>query len=230
MTHYRHIFFDLDHTLWDFDTNSRAVLIELHAETGLQERGIAVEEMIATYRSVNAALWAKLDAGHIPKEVMRAMRFRHVLRHFGIRDEALARTLSASYLDRCPRRSALNLGVIDLLNDLRPRYGLHIITNGFREVQDMKLRASGIRGLFDVVLTSEQAQASKPSRKIFRHALRSAGAQASSSLMVGDNAKADIAGARGAGMDQVHYAPLGDGDPLATYRIAHFNALRDILL
>ena len=230
MTHYRHIFFDLDHTLWDFDTNSRAVLTELHAGSELQDRGIAVEDLIAIHGSVNAALWTKFDAGQIPKEVMRAMRFRHVLRHFGIRDEALARTLSTAYLERCPRQTMLNPGALDLLNDLRPRYGLHIITNGFAEVQDMKLRSSGIRALFDVVLTSEQAQASKPSQRIFRHALRSAGAQAGSSLMIGDNAKADIAGARGAGIDQAHYAQSGDGDPLATYRIAHFDELRPILL
>jgi putative hydrolase of the HAD superfamily len=227
---YRHLFFDLDHTLWDFRTNSRAVLIELHAELGMEERGIPEAGFVAVYEAVNAELWKGYDGGVIPKEVLRALRFRKALEHFGVKDARLAKDLEETYMERCPHRSALNPGALDLLRDLRPHYRMHIITNGFLETQTLKLAASGIRPFFDVVLTSEQAGANKPSARIFRHALRSAGAKARESLMIGDNAAADIAGARNAGIDQAHYAPEADGDPQATIRFSHFDELKAILV
>jgi putative hydrolase of the HAD superfamily len=226
---YRHLFFDLDHTLWDFRTNSRAVLLELHAELKMEERGIPEAGFVSVYEAVNAELWQGHDAGVVPKEVLRALRFRKALEHFGVKDSGLAKQLEETYLDRCPRRSALNPGAMELLRDLRPHCRMHIITNGFLETQALKLAASGIRPFFDVVLTSEQAGANKPSLRIFRHALRSAGAKAVESLMIGDNATADIAGARNAGMDQAHYASRADGDPQATVRFSHFDELREVL-
>lgn len=226
---YRHLFFDLDHTLWDFRTNSRAVLLELHAELGMEGRGIAAPRFVEVYEAVNAELWKGYDGGVIPKDVLRALRFRKALGHFGVRDARLAKELEETYMDRCPHRSALNPGVLQLLRDLRPRYRMHIITNGFLETQLVKLSASGIRPFFDVVLTSEQAGANKPSARIFRHALRSARAKAEESLMIGDNAVADIGGARNAGIDQAHYTVEAEGDPQATYRFSHFDELRGIL-
>lgn len=226
---YRHLFFDLDHTLWDFRTNSRDVLLELHAELKLEKRGIAQSAFIEVYEEVNAELWKGYDGGVIPKEVLRALRFRKALEHFGVKDARLAKMLEETYMDRCPSRSALNPGVLALLQELKPHYRMHIITNGFLETQTLKLAASGIRPFFDVVLTSEQAGANKPSPKIFRHALRSAGAKAHESLMIGDNAAADIAGARNAGIDQAHYSPDANGDPQATIRFSHFDELKAIL-
>jgi len=226
---YRHLFFDLDHTLWDFRTNSRAVLLELHAELKLEERGIPEAGFASVYEAVNAELWKSYDGGVIPKDVLRALRFRKSLEHFKVKDARLAKQLEETYMDRCPNRSALNPGVFELLQALRQHYRMHIITNGFLETQTLKLAASGIRPFFDVLLTSEQAGANKPSARIFRHALRSAGAKTSESLMIGDNVVADIAGARNAGIDQAHYSPEVDGDPQATIRFAHFDELRVIL-
>src|SRR5690606_19316928 len=114
--------------------------------------------------------------------------------------------------------------------DLFPHYRLHIITNGFTDIQAIKLRASGIRPFFQVVLTSEMAGASKPSARIFRHAMRSAGARVHQSLMIGDNARTDIMGARNAGMDQVHFAPREEDRTPATYHIGRLDELRAILL
>lgn len=227
---YRHLFFDLDHTLWDFSSNSRAVLAELHADFGLTERGIGCNDFIPVYEAVNGALWDQHEDGLIPKEVLRALRFQRSLRHFGVDDAALARRLDKTYMERCPRRAALMPGAQHLLENLKPHYRLHIITNGFTEVQQLKMNAAGIRSFFNVVVTSEMAGAAKPSAKIFRHALRSAGAKASESLMIGDNPRADIAGARKVGMDQVHFAPAQNGDPEATYRIARLDELRALLL
>lgn len=227
---YRHLFFDLDHTLWDFRTNSRAVLRELHAELGLAARDIPADGLIEVFEEVNDGLWERYEAGRLDKEVLRVLRFRNTLLQFGVKDERLARELGDAYIGRSPLRSALNPGALELLTDLRPHYGIHLITNGFAEVQGLKLASSRIHHLFDVVLTSEQAGARKPAAAIFHHALRSAKAEVHESLMIGDNAQADIAGARAVGIDQVHYAPEGPRDPEATYGIAHFDELRPILL
>lgn len=226
---YRHLFFDLDHTLWDFEANSRATLAELHGEFRLAELGMEEAAFITAYEAVNAALWAQHEQGVIPKETLRALRFNQALQVFGVKDAALAKRLEGSYMERCPCRALLVAGALSLLQDLQPHYHLHIITNGFTGIQHIKMDASGIRGFFEVVLTSEMAGAAKPSVRIFRHALRSAGAKAHESLMIGDNALADIAGSRQAGMDQAHYAPAGGGDPQATFRIARLDELRVLL-
>ena len=229
MRRYRHLFFDLDHTLWDFQANSRAVLAELHGELALAERDVPLDEFVPAYEEVNEHLWSRYEAGDIDKSVLRVLRFRNTLLRFGLKDDRLARTLGETYLERCPHRALLIPGAAGLLRDLRPHYELHIITNGFHDVQCTKLRTSGIQQWFGVVLSSEVAGAAKPDERIFRHALRAAGATASESLMIGDNAVADIAGARTAGMDQAHYAPSG-GAVEATYRLAHLDELRTVLL
>lgn len=230
MKRYKHIFFDLDHTLWDFEGNSRSVLAELHHEDGFGGRGIPVEAFIQAYEQVNAVLWERLENGSIDRGTLHATRFQRTLMHLGVHDNAMASRMERSYMERCPARTGLMEGAAALLEDLRGAYRLHIITNGHTEVQLMKLQASGIRRHFAVVLTSEQAGAPKPSAAIFRHALRSAGAKPGESLMVGDNARSDIAGARAAGIDQAHFGPVATHDPEATYRISKLDELRAVLL
>ncbi len=226
---YRHLFFDLDRTLWDFDRNSREVLAELHGDFHLQDLGIPRDDFIPAYEQVNAALWAQHEDGVLPKEVLRALRFNHALQQFGVANGGLARHLETAYMDRCPKRARLLPGALNLLEELKPHFGLHIITNGFTEIQALKLNAAGIRKFFNVVLTSEMAGVAKPDKAIFRHAMRSAGAKPTESLMIGDNAKADMAGARNAGMDQAHLSAPGEGDAQATYRITRLEELRTVL-
>lgn len=231
MKRYRHLFFDLDHTLWDFTTNSRATLAELYCDLDLEAEGIPeANELIAAYEEVNRELWGQYEQGHIPKEVMRVLRFRTALRRFGVTRRGLPETMSYEYLERCPRRTELFPGVIQLLHDLRPHYRLHIITNGFDEVQRVKLKSSGIDGLFQEVITSERAGASKPSPLIFAHAQRRAKSLAEESLMVGDNVLSDMLGARQAGWDHAHFTAETAPDPEATYRIHHMDELRPVLL
>ena len=172
MKHYKHIFFDLDHTLWDFEANSRAVLRELHQEFALSERSIGPEEFIPAYEKVNRGLWDAMENGAMDRETLRSLRFHQALRSFGVEDNAMASRMERLYMERCPKRPGLVPGAQRLLEELHQRYALHIITNGFTETQAMKLQASGIRHFFAVVLTSEQAGAAKPSVRIFRHALR----------------------------------------------------------
>lgn len=230
-TRYTDIFFDLDHTLWDFRTNSRTTLQQLFSALELERHGVpGVEEFITVYEEINAQLWERLESGSMPKEVLRVMRFHHSLRAFGVQERRLAARLSAAYLEQCPRKTALMPGARELLTDLHGRYRLHVITNGFEEVQSVKLGHSGIAGFFHSVVTSEAAGARKPDARIFRHAQRGAAKGDNRFLMVGDNAVADVAGARAVGWDQAHYTPEGEPDPLATYRVRHFNELRPVLL
>jgi len=229
--HYQHLFFDLDHTLWDFESNSRSTLHELYTKEALAERGLSdADEFIAAYEEINHALWIRYESGHLHKDVLRVLRFRNTLLAFGIKDERLAVRMGKQYLAICPSKSALMPGALSLLEDLHGRYRIHIITNGFDEVQYIKLNSSGISGYFDLVLTSEKAGARKPDPRIFATALKRTKAVADDSLMIGDDPRADIEGARTAGWDQAHFSPNGPHDPLATYGLKRLDDLRAILL
>ncbi|MBX2972473.1 MAG: YjjG family noncanonical pyrimidine nucleotidase [Flavobacteriales bacterium] len=231
MRKYAHLFFDLDHTLWDFETNSRETLRELHRSERLTDRGIPdADAFIDTYEEVNHGLWRRYESGRIDRHVLRVLRFRNTLLHFGLKDEALADRLGHDYLAMTPKRTALMPGARELLTDLGAHYRIHIITNGFHEVQEEKIRCSGLDHHFGLVLSSEMAGAKKPDPRIFRAALDRTKASADESLMIGDSLGADIAGARGAGWDQAHFAPNGGGDEQATYVLRRLDDLRAILL
>lgn len=224
---YAHLFFDLDHTLWDFRTNSRAVLRDLFRELGLEERGVPdADGFIEVYEKINAGLWKRMENGTLDKHVMRVLRFRNTLLRLGVKDEPLAKVMGDEYLERTPRMNGLFPGTLELLHELRPRYGMHIITNGFELTQATKLKSSGLDGLFDHVITSEGAGAGKPDPRIFAKALKLAKAAPAESLMIGDSITADMVGARAAGMDQAHFAPDGKADQQATYRISRMEELR----
>ncbi|MFZ1686857.1 MAG: YjjG family noncanonical pyrimidine nucleotidase [Flavobacteriales bacterium] len=228
---YAHIFFDLDHTLWDFRANSRATLNELFLELDLPGSGIVdAEDFITVYEGINAALWARYSSGSVDKDVLRVLRFRNTLLQFGVKDDKLARSLGHLYIERCPRRTALVPGALDLLDHLRGRSALHIITNGFQETQHTKLACSGLVDHFDAIVTSERAGARKPDERIFRYALNKAGARAEDSLMIGDDVEADIVGARSAGLHQVLFDPENrHGEVEATHTIAHLSELLPLL-
>lgn len=230
MKRYRHLFFDLDHTLWDFRANSRETLRDLFNEEQLAARGVPdADAFIAVYEEINHTLWAEHGAGRMPKEVMRVLRFRSALQRFGVVDGRLPGRLSQEYLTRCPLKPLLMPGALELLDALHGRYRMHIITNGFDEVQHVKLAASGIADRFDLVLTSERAGAAKPHAAVFDKALERTGAKSEESLMIGDNADTDMLGARNAGWDQAHYHAETEPDPMATYRIGHHDELRRLL-
>ncbi|MEZ4808439.1 MAG: YjjG family noncanonical pyrimidine nucleotidase [Flavobacteriales bacterium] len=231
MRRYRHLFFDLDHTLWDFTTNSRATLAELFVHHGLAAQGVTdAASFIEVYEEVNHGLWQRYERGHLDKEVLRVLRFRNTLMHFGVRDGGLADALGRDYLHHSPMKAALMPGTLQLLTDLRPHYALHIITNGFEEVQHVKLSTSGIGSFFRTVITSEKAGAKKPDPRIFAFALRHTDAAPEECLMIGDNHGTDMAGARLAGWDHAHYTAATAPDPEATFRVGHLDDLRAILL
>ncbi|MBS1623760.1 MAG: YjjG family noncanonical pyrimidine nucleotidase [Bacteroidetes bacterium] len=228
---YKHIFFDLDHTLWDFEANSRATLSELFEELGLKDRGIpSFETFHETYLPINSQYWARYHHKLMPKEELRVGRFLETLRRFKVDDEALAEQIADLYLRRSPYRTATFPDAMQVLEYLSKKYTLHIITNGFSEVQDIKIRESRLEVYFRHVFVSEQVGHQKPQREIFLHAMEVTGATVEESLMIGDNMATDIMGAKAVGMDQVFFNPLGKKTrDKATYEIAALAELKNFL-
>ncbi len=208
MKRYQHLFFDLDRTLWDFESNSRQALSEIYETCELQGVGIAeIQQFIAAYEIINEELWSAYRLGNIHKRALRKMRFHKTLEKFGCADTLLSKRMEDMYISISPIKTALFPNAIEVLEYLADKYRMHIITNGFEEVQHIKLENSRLRHYFDFVMTSELAAARKPDPTIFRLAMQKVGAVPSNSLMIGDDLIADIGGARSIRMDQVFFNP-----------------------
>lgn len=204
---YQHLFFDLDHTLWDFAKNSRETLLEAFDYFKLVEFGVDSNEFLTTYWRINDAYWDDYRKGRVTKEELRTGRFLRTLSHFHIKDKKLSVQLGDYYVQHSPKKSNVFPNTHETLNFLKNHYRLHIITNGFEEVQFVKLEKSNLAQYFEEVITSEAAGVKKPHEKIFHHALSATGAKNAETLMIGDNLEADIIGARNVGIDQVYFNP-----------------------
>ena len=155
---YKHIFFDLDHTLWDFNKNSSETLEELFELYSLKELGIhAFEDFIKMYRKVNDEKWDLYRKGEINKQELRATRFHDTLLSFEIDHPELAAQIDHDYIQKSPHKTNLFPHTHDVLKYLSKKYVLHIITNGFSEVQVIKMSASGLHTYFRYKITSEEA-------------------------------------------------------------------------
>lgn len=228
---YTHLFFDLDRTLWDFESNAERTLSDLFFEFHLDQHFPSFEVFHATYRQHNERLWAEYRNGRIEKAMLRSLRFRLTLKSVKVKDDALASTLDARYIADSPTKTALMPNAIEVMDYLQQRgYRMSIITNGFNEVQWVKLKACGLEKYFDTMLTSENVGFQKPDVRVFEHALQVACCKPSQVLMVGDDFGVDIVGARNAGIDQVFYNPINAGkkfDP--THEIRDLAELKSIL-
>ncbi|GAB4014753.1 YjjG family noncanonical pyrimidine nucleotidase [Spirosoma koreense] len=228
---YRHLFFDLDHTLWDFDRNSAESLTELFETFRLTEVGIAsAEEFSRHFIDINRKLWADYDKNLIEHGYIRQHRFPMVFRSLGVDESAVQVDLNAEYLRLLPLKPHLLESAREILDYLNGRYTLHIITNGFAEIQAVKMASAEIAHYFTHVVTSENANAKKPDPLVFQFAMDISGASVAESLMIGDNYDADILGAKSVGMDTVFYNPQGAivADK-PTYDIRHWKELMAIL-
>jgi len=225
------VFFDLDRTLWDFESNSEATLKELFAEFGLAEKlGTADDEFIKEYKRINELFWNDYRNGVIQKEELRYARFEATMKFFGYSDRQVASKMGEQYIARSPRKTALVDGTIEVLDYLKPKYNLHIITNGFEEVQHIKMQSAGLEPYFGQVITSEQAGAKKPDPIIYRYAQELTGARPENSIMIGDHYEADVVGALRSGWQAVLYNPaIAPSEPDTYHCITHLDQLKRIL-
>ena len=203
---YKHLFFDLDHTLWDFEANARATLESLYKDLKLEARGVNDFELFyRNYLQHNDRLWERYRNGFIKQDELRIKRMRMALLDFKIADEPLAEKMNVQFLDLLPSRTNLFPYCIEILEYLKNKnYQLHLITNGFEKTQHSKLKYSGLTDYFKVVITSEGSNSLKPKKEIFDYAFQKTNAKAAESIMIGDTMEVDILGAINAGIDQVH--------------------------
>lgn len=198
-----HIFFDLDHTLWDFDKNSGLAFERVFA---LFKIPLGLREFLEIYEPINLEYWRLYREDLVSKTELRRGRLGKAFKHFNL--EFPLDTIDAmahQYIEELPKDNHLFPGAIELLEYLAPFYNLHIITNGFHQVQHKKLQNSGIAHFFKTVTTSEDAGVKKPNPKIFTYALGLSGAQAGASIMIGDSYQADILGAQAMGFNTLFY-------------------------
>lgn len=229
---YGHIFFDLDHTLWDFDANARATLQQLHTELKLTERGIKDFDLFHTnYLMHNEKLWERYRKGYIRQDELRMKRMMLTLLDFKISDAALTKEMSDLFLQLLPTRTLLFPDTVATLQYLKDKgYNLHLITNGFEKTQHSKLQSSGLHPFFTHVITSEGSNSLKPQPEIFAYAIEKARTTISESIMIGDSAEIDILGANNVGMDSVHVNYHNKPQAVKpTYTIYHLKELQSIL-
>lgn len=198
------IFFDLDHTLWDFDKNSAEAF-----ETIFKKHRLVVElsDFLKTYMPINEGYWDLYRKDDITKESLRFRRFEDTFSNLGHQvSPEMITELSEDYIFHLPNSNHLFPGTLNALDYLHKKYTLHIITDGFREVQHLKLANSKIDHYFKTVTTSEDVAAKKPNPKIFAHALEKADVSTRNSLMIGDNLEADVLGALNFGMRAIYFS------------------------
>lgn len=195
------IFFDLDHTLWDFDKNSGlafAKIFEIHK--------IRVDYItfLNVYSPINFQYWKWYREERVTKAQLRYGRLRKTFEKLGVGiTDDLIHKLSEDYIAYLPENNHLFDGTFDLLEYLKPKYELHIITNGFEEVQHTKMQRSGLAPYFKTITSSETAGVKKPHPAIFKAALQAAGAEVGNSMMIGDTYEADIVGGINMGMEVI---------------------------
>jgi YjjG family noncanonical pyrimidine nucleotidase len=201
---YKHLFFDLDNTVWNFDLNSFHALKQVYIEAGLPENQYLL--FFNTYTIHNDRLWELYRKNEIQKQQLAARRFDLTFEDLAI-PEISGADFNERYLEYMPLQTRLCEGAHEVLEKLSRRFQLHIITNGFKEVQYKKLENTRLRHFFQRIFISEEVKFPKPSKEIFTYALKNTNARKKESLMVGDSWEVDILGAMNAGIDQVHYAP-----------------------
>lgn len=231
MKNYTCILFDLDHTLWDFETNSEETLRELFHQYNLQEKGITgFPYFYETFVRVNTGLWDLHDRNMIGSEEIRLQRFHKVFGEAGLNNYMLSLEFSSDFLKELPHKKNLLPHAMETLDYLHPKYPMVIVTNGFDELQATKMSSSGILHHFKNIVTSQRAGNKKPSKEIFEFALNEAGHYPDGAVMIGDNLQTDMAGARSAGIDTIYFNPAGqEHGEKVTFEIKSLAELRELL-
>jgi putative hydrolase of the HAD superfamily len=229
MKAYKHLFFDLDGTLWDIHGNAKMTLQQMFVQFELQH--VSFEDFHAIYLHHNERVWAMYRQGTMTKEELRTARFSRSFDEMGVSYTAeWMEQFAQAFVDQCPRQPHVIPGAIELLRYLQGRYSMHIITNGFKEIQGIKMEGSGLAPFFMHNINSEDVGVRKPHPQIFEYALQLTGAVKEESLMIGDDWEADILGARNFGMDQVFLQfNTQRHNVKPTFTIQHLLELKNIL-
>ena len=228
---YKDLFFDLDHTIWDFELNSKETLWDLHQKYQLEAKGIDNFDVFYSNYSVhNHRLWDRYTKCFMKQEELRWKRIYLSLLDYKIAYEALSKEMSVDYLDILPNKKNLFPYTIEILDYLKNKdYKMHLITNGFESVQFKKIKNSNLAHYFIEVITSEASNSLKPNKEIFDYALKASNAKLETSIMIGDNEAADIQGAINAGMDSIFVNHLQIQPTVAaTHTITHLKELENI--
>ena len=225
--HKKHLFFDLDHTLWDFDKNSYFAFETIFKQ---QKFDISLPDFLTIYIPRNQYYWKLYQVNKISHDDLRYYRLKDVFDtlQFEISD-ATIQYLSDEYIKYLPEYNHLFDGAIELLDYLKPKYQLHIITNGFASVQTKKLKNSNIHHYFETITNSEMAGVKKPNSKIFNFALSLANASKEESIMIGDSYEADVLGAIEAGIDAVFFNEQNIQVEQPVFQVHHLLELKKIL-
>jgi putative hydrolase of the HAD superfamily len=216
----KHIFFDLDRTLWDFDKNSKNALKLIIEAENLTSIFGSFDRFHRAYVKNNIRLWGEYGKGKLKKDVLRYERFHATLKQFGTDDIQLAKKMGDAYVEISPRQKILLPNTIPVLQELtKIGFQLHIITNGFVEVQFIKLENCGLRDFFKVIVCSEVVGKNKPAIAIYNYALEKANCAANDALMIGDDYVADVSGALNAGLQAVLFDPVMESKEHYTHTI-----------
>ena len=223
----KHLFFDLDHTIWDFDRNAQETLSELYEAYHLKNLGLgSATKFIERYTENNHNLWQKYHLGEISKEQLRQDRFRNTFLELGVKPELVPLKFEEDYVRISPTKTNLFAGAEKVLAYLQKKYQLHIISNGFKETTLTKMHVCGLNPYFTNVIISEDVGINKPDRLIFEHAISKADAKIEESIMIGDSLEADIRGAQNFGMKAIFFNPLNVEQPHdVKWQISHLEEL-----
>lgn len=207
MSPLRHLFFDLDHTLWDYNRNAAETLAELYQEFSLSDYGIGpFPQFLTHFLWANGQVWNAFEENNLNQYELRHKRLELVFEKFQIPFTPVE-GFNEAYYQRCCQKPHLVPGTIPLLEALAPHFSLHIITNGFEDTQYQKLEKTGLSSFFNTVTTSEKAGSKKPAPEYFLYALQQAGAGREESLVIGDGWRTDVAGALATGLPVIWFNP-----------------------
>lgn len=221
------VFFDLDHTLWDFDRNSKLAFERVFLRHRIE---VNTEGFLKEYEPINFEYWKQYREDRVTKEQLRRGRLIDTFNRFEMSfPMEQIDLLAVAYIEELPVDNYLFDGAVAVLDYLSKKYTLHIITNGFEEVQLLKLKNSSISHYFKTVTTSEEAGVKKPNPKIFSLALEKAGVVSATCMMIGDTFEADILGAEASGMHTLYYNYRKEQIPERYLKVDHLEEIKDIL-
>lgn len=230
MKTYEHIFFDLDHTLWDFSANCAETLTDLYERHQLSSLNIPLPDFIKYYREINDRMWDDLHKGKVTIEEIRNLRFSQTFNLLGLDASLVPAGMDEQFIALCPTKSNVFPHTHAILDYLSEKYVLHILTNGFRETQHIKLKSAGIDHYFQHVIHADESGHMKPDKRMFDYALKTTGIEVHQCIMIGDDLYADVLGAKNVGMDHVfvnRYKTVHN--ELLTYEIDCLSTLKTFL-